>query len=122
MQPEQLLEAVDHVQIPVRDKAGAAEWYSQTLGFKIQAIGGPGDDQAFLELPRGPLICLWETEGGTHSHFIHRGAPRPSLFFKVHAPGMAVVYARLVGSGATIGLKPESWEYGAGETMKFMMF
>ncbi len=72
---QHLLEAVDHVQIPVRDRHRAAEWYSRTLGLKIHAIGGPGDDQAFLELPTGPLLCLWETEPGSHSRFTHRGAP-----------------------------------------------
>jgi catechol 2,3-dioxygenase-like lactoylglutathione lyase family enzyme len=121
--PASLLDSVDHVQIPVRDLSRAAHWYADTLGFTIQGIGGDGDDQAFLLLPNGPLLCLWETEAGSHSHFTHRGGPRPSLFLKVNPPGIRAIHDRLVAAGATIGLKPDSWEYGAGvDPMKFVMF
>jgi catechol 2,3-dioxygenase-like lactoylglutathione lyase family enzyme len=116
------LEAVDHVQIPVRDLTRAAHWYADTLGFTIQEIGGEGNDQAFLLLPDGPLLCLWRTEEGSYSHFIHRGAPRPSLFFRVSPARMEAIHDRLLVAGGSIGLRPDSFAYGEGETMKFMMF
>lgn len=113
-------ERLDSVQLPVRDLRQSIEWYTQTLGLTLR--DGPHEDLAFLAHPdpEGPLIALWQTPVGTHSHFLYQGKPKPSVLFRTTT--LKAIYERLRAAGATIDQQPESWDYQRDENAKFLFF
>ncbi|TLS50892.1 VOC family protein [Paenibacillus antri] len=75
-----MLQSLEHVQIPVRRMDRAIDWYVERLGFRLQ--GRDGDRIAFLTLPEGPMLMLWETEDETAAKFAVNGVDFPVLLYR----------------------------------------
>jgi len=72
------LEALLHVQIPVKSLNEAIAWYCDHLGFSLQA---EFDKSAFLALSTGPTLMLWETADKTSSTFTVDSQPMPVCLY-----------------------------------------
>ncbi|WP_342774734.1 sigma-70 family RNA polymerase sigma factor [Paenibacillus dokdonensis] len=91
------LKSLFHMQIPVKDMEESIAWYNQNLGFALRENYGKC---AFLELPTGPLLMLWQTADDTSANFTVDGATMPVLLYAtddVHA-----MHDSLAKSGAVI--------------------
>jgi catechol 2,3-dioxygenase-like lactoylglutathione lyase family enzyme len=64
---ENILEKLEHMQIPVKNLAESISWYVDNLGFRLQ--GMKERTHAFLTLPEGPMLMLWETKNNTNANF-----------------------------------------------------
>ncbi|ULL16366.1 VOC family protein [Paenibacillus sp. H1-7] len=63
-----MLTSLEHVQIPVQQMDRAISWYTEQLGFRLSSRDG--DRIAFLTLPEGPLLMLWQTNDDlTNAHY-----------------------------------------------------
>jgi catechol 2,3-dioxygenase-like lactoylglutathione lyase family enzyme len=76
-----MLTSLEHMQIPVRQMDRAISWYTEELGFQLSSRD---DDRiAFLNLPEGPLLMLWQTQDeSTYAHFTVNGTDFPVLLFR----------------------------------------
>ncbi|RNB83389.1 VOC family protein [Brevibacillus fluminis] len=72
------LTSLFHIQIPVKDLDQSVRWYQANLGFALKDHYGTS---AFLALPAGPLLMLWETEDDTSATFSVNGQEMPVLLF-----------------------------------------
>ncbi|MFE4711645.1 VOC family protein [Paenibacillus sp. NPDC056722] len=76
-----MLTSLEHVQIPVRQLDRAILWYTENLGFQLSSRDG--ERIAFLTLPEGPLLMLWQTEDdSTFAHFTVDGTDFPVLLYR----------------------------------------
>lgn len=76
-----MLTALEHMQIPVRQMDRAISWYTEQLGFRLSSRDG--DRIAFLTLPEGPLLMLWQTEDeSTYAHYTVNGVDFPVLLYR----------------------------------------
>jgi len=76
-----MLTSLEHVQIPVRHMDRAIQWYTEQLGFRISSRDG--ERIAFLDLPEGPYLMLWQTyDDSTFAHFSVNGTDFPVLLFR----------------------------------------
>ncbi|MDQ0877674.1 catechol 2,3-dioxygenase-like lactoylglutathione lyase family enzyme [Paenibacillus sp. V4I3] len=76
-----MLTSLEHMQIPVRHMDQAISWYTEQLGFQLSSRDG--DRIAFLTLPDGPLLMLWQTfEDSTYAHFTVNGTDFPVLLYR----------------------------------------
>jgi catechol 2,3-dioxygenase-like lactoylglutathione lyase family enzyme len=76
-----MLTSLEHVQIPVRQMNRAISWYTGQLGFQLSRRDG--DRIAFLTMPEGPLLMLWQTnDDSTHAHYTVNGTDFPVLFYR----------------------------------------
>ncbi|MFK7695486.1 VOC family protein [Paenibacillus sp. HJGM_3] len=101
-----------HMQIPVPKLADAIEWYVDHLGFVL--TGKTDGVHAFLELPDGPMLMLWETKDATSANFTVNGVTFPVLLYQteeIHA-----LHRRLADLGVTI---PFFQDEGFGWVLKF---
>jgi catechol 2,3-dioxygenase-like lactoylglutathione lyase family enzyme len=77
----------------------AISWYTEELGLRLSSRDG--DRIAFLNLPEGPLLMLWQTkDDDAHAHFPVNGTDFPVLLYrttKIHE-----LYERLLGQGVPI--------------------
>ncbi|MDF2716266.1 MAG: hypothetical protein K0R28_3191 [Paenibacillus sp.] len=74
----QLIDDLDHVQIPVTDLEQSIEWYKRNLGFELH--GRPEhDEMAFIWLGKAPLFLLWKTEDVSKAHF-RKGRQQMPIF------------------------------------------
>ncbi|MBB6671059.1 VOC family protein [Cohnella nanjingensis] len=76
-----MLQRLEHMQIPVRNLDRAIGWYRERLGFR-QNGGGEGQGIAFLTLPEGPMLMLWETADEGRAHFTVNGVDFPVLLYR----------------------------------------
>jgi RNA polymerase sigma factor (sigma-70 family) len=72
------LKSLFHIQIPVKNLDEAINWYSNNLGFKLREHYGKC---AFLSLPTGPLLMLWQTSDETTANFTVDGNTMPVLLY-----------------------------------------
>jgi catechol-2,3-dioxygenase len=76
-----MLTSLEHVQIPVRQLDRAILWHTEQLGFQLSSR--EGDRIAFLTLPEGPLLMLWQTEDdATFAHYTVDGTDFPVLLYR----------------------------------------
>ncbi|NUU64380.1 VOC family protein [Paenibacillus agri] len=76
-----MLTSLEHVQIPVRQLDRAILWYTENLGFQLSSR--EGDRIAFLTLPGGPFLMLWQTEDdSTFAHYTVDGTDFPVLLYR----------------------------------------
>lgn len=75
-----VLESLFHMQIPVSSVREAAAWYAEHLGFA--ASEHQGGKTAFLNLPSGPMLMLWETPDATSANFTVKGETFPVLLYR----------------------------------------
>lgn len=76
-----MLTSLEHVQIPVRQMDRAISWYTEHLGFRLSSR----DDEriAFLTLPEGPILMLWQTnDHSTYAHYTVNGIDFPVILFR----------------------------------------
>lgn len=77
----------------------AISWYVDHLGFRLSSRDG--DRIAFLTLPEGPLLMLWQTEDeASHAHFTVGGTDYPALLYRTER--IHELHERLAGIGARI--------------------
>ncbi|MDQ6420578.1 VOC family protein [Paenibacillus sp. LHD-117] len=76
-----MLEKLEHMQIPVKDLSKSVEWYVEHLGFSLRGKS-ERDQHAFLTLPEGPMLMLWETKDESKANFIHNGQLMPVLLYR----------------------------------------
>ncbi|MWV46363.1 VOC family protein [Paenibacillus sp. HJL G12] len=72
------LKSLFHMQIPVKDMDASIAWYKENLGFTLREHYGTC---AFLELPTGPFLMLWQTADDTTANFTVDGASMPVLLY-----------------------------------------
>lgn len=72
------LKSLFHMQIPVRNVDEAIVWYTGNLGFELKEHYGKC---AFLALPTGPLLMLWQTADETTANFTVDGNTMPVLLY-----------------------------------------
>ena len=107
-----MLERLEHMQIPVHNVEEAVQWYTLHLGFRLE--GQTAGRHAFLTLPSGPMLMLWETPEETHANFTVRGETMPVLLYRtsdIHA-----LHDRLKGISARIAFYKDE---GFGWVLKF---
>lgn len=107
-----MLLTIEHVQIPVRQMDRAVSWYTEHLGFCLD--GRDGSRIAFLRLPEGPMLMLWETPDETYAHYTVNRTDFPVLLYrtdKIHE-----LHDRLVSLGVTIQTYKDE---GFGWVLKF---
>ncbi|GGG64658.1 VOC family protein [Paenibacillus radicis (ex Gao et al. 2016)] len=76
-----MLTSLEHMQIPVRQMDRAILWYTEMLGFQLNSR--EGDRIAFLALPEGPILMLWQThDEASYAHYTVDGADFPVLLFR----------------------------------------
>ncbi|MFC3746588.1 VOC family protein [Paenibacillus sp. GCM10012306] len=76
-----MLTSLEHVQIPVHQLERAISWYTEQLGFQLSSRDG--DRIAFLTLPEGPLLMLWQTQDdSTFAHYTVDGTDFPVLLYR----------------------------------------
>ncbi|RAV20433.1 VOC family protein [Paenibacillus contaminans] len=76
-----MLTSLEHMQIPVRQMDRAISWYTEFLGFRLSSRDG--DRIAFLTLPEGPLLMLWQTQDdSTYAHYTVNGTDFPVLLYR----------------------------------------
>ncbi|WP_274653310.1 VOC family protein [Paenibacillus humicola] len=94
-----MLASLEHVQIPVRQMDRAIAWYTEQLGFQLKSRDG--NRIAFLHLPEGPHLMLWQTEDeSAAANFKVNGTDFPVLLFRTSR--IHELYERLAGIGARI--------------------
>lgn len=71
-----------HMQIPVPSLDAAIDWYGKHLGFVL--TGKRDGAHAFLNLPSGPMLMLWETADATSANFTVKGETFPVLLYQTH--------------------------------------
>ncbi|PZM62657.1 VOC family protein [Paenibacillus dendritiformis] len=74
-----ILEKLEHVQIPVKSLDKSIQWYTTNLGFSLQ--GKSEGRHAFLTLPEGPMLMLWETKDDTQANFSFNGETMPVFLY-----------------------------------------
>lgn len=72
------LKSLFHMQIPVKNLEDSVAWYKDILGFTLRENY---DTCAFLELPSGPPLMLWQTTDDTTANFTVNGAAMPVLLY-----------------------------------------
>lgn len=77
---ENVLERIDHNQVPVIDLDKSIEWYVSILGFKL--VDKPNNDLAVLSLSSGSTLLLWKTSDKTQANFVKNGETMPVIFFE----------------------------------------
>lgn len=77
---QSLLEELFHMQIPVPRLDEAIAWYMEHLGFRLS--GKRVGAHAFLNLPSGPMLMLWETSDATAANFTVNGQKFPVLLYR----------------------------------------
>ncbi|REE55367.1 catechol 2,3-dioxygenase-like lactoylglutathione lyase family enzyme [Paenibacillus taihuensis] len=76
-----MLTSLEHVQIPVKQMDRAIAWYSEQLGFQLSSKDG--DRIAFLNLPEGPYLMLWQTsDEATNAQFTVNGTEFPVSLYR----------------------------------------
>lgn len=76
-----MLTSLEHMQIPVRQLERAILWYTEQLGFHLSSRDG--ERIAFLTLPEGPLLMLWQTQDdSTFAHYTVDGTDFPVLLYR----------------------------------------
>lgn len=93
-----MLLQLEHMQIPVSDLEQAIAWYTMHLGFKLE--GKHEHVHAFLTLPEGPMLMLWETKDNTAAHFTVNGKDMPVLLYRTEQ--IHELHNLLAGLGSTI--------------------
>lgn len=74
------------MQIPVNNLAESIEWYTKNLGFTLNKKS-EDLNHAFLSLPNGPMLMLWETGDDTAANFTFNEEVMPILLYhskKIH--------------------------------------
>lgn len=77
---DNVLERIDHNQVPVIDLDKSIDWYVSVLGFKL--VDKPNKDLAVLSLSSGSTLLLWKTSDKTQANFIKNGETTPVIFFE----------------------------------------
>jgi predicted lactoylglutathione lyase len=77
---EIILKKLEHMQIPVKDLKESIHWYINNLGFQLDG-NSEENHHAFLTLPEGPMLMLWETKESTNANFSYNGQTMPVLLF-----------------------------------------
>jgi catechol 2,3-dioxygenase-like lactoylglutathione lyase family enzyme len=96
-----MLTTLEHVQIPVQQMDRAISWYTEQLGFRLSSRDG--DRIAFLTLPEGPLLMLWQTkDDSTYAHYTVNGTDFPVLLYRTTR--IHELYENLTSLGARIQL------------------
>ncbi|WP_282936621.1 VOC family protein [Paenibacillus sp. RC67] len=96
-----MLTSLEHVQIPVQQMDRAISWYTEQLGFRLSSRDG--DRIAFLTLPAGPLLMLWQTNDDlTNAHYTVNGTDFPVLLYRTTR--IHELYKNLTRLGAQIQL------------------
>ncbi|QHT62553.1 VOC family protein [Paenibacillus lycopersici] len=96
-----MLTSLEHVQIPVKQMDRAISWYTEQLGFRLSSRDG--DRIAFLALPDGPLLMLWQTNDDlTYAQFTVNGTDFPVLLFRTTR--IHELYSNLTRLGTPIQL------------------
>ena len=75
-----LLERIDHNQVPVMDLDQSIDWYVRILGFTL--VDKPNDDLAVLSLSSGSTLLLWKSTDKTRANFVKNGEITPVIFFE----------------------------------------
>ncbi|WP_426451817.1 VOC family protein [Paenibacillus sp. S-38] len=76
-----MLTSLEHMQIPVREMDRAIKWYTEELGFRL--ANRDGGSTAFLTLPEGPVLMLWQTDDETtYAHYTVNGTDFPVLLYR----------------------------------------
>ncbi|MBD2868259.1 VOC family protein [Paenibacillus arenilitoris] len=109
-----LLEKLEHMQIPVKNLDESAAWYVENLGFTLQ---GKSDEHrhAFLTLPDGPMLMLWETKDATDANFTVNGQTMPVLLYNTKQ--IRKLHEKLTGLQADITFFQDE---GFGWVLKFI--
>jgi catechol 2,3-dioxygenase-like lactoylglutathione lyase family enzyme len=95
--------SIDHVGLPARDAAAAAQWLAEMLGLKAPVPDGPEGDLYTLAL-NGTSSVVFSTEPSVPSHHVA---------FGVDHAAFAALIRRLRQSGITFGNDPEDPSNGA---------
>lgn len=91
------LNGIDHVHVYVRDRAGAARWYEDTLGFR--AVDGL---EIWSDDPRGPLT-VEDRQGTLHIALFESDRPPTStVAFRTTAEGFLAWKAHLENRGLAL--------------------
>lgn len=108
------LTKLEHMQIPVRDMKASIEWYVNNLGFQLM---GRNDEyrHAFLTLPEGPMLMLWETADDTNANFTVDGLSMPVLLYSTEQ--IHPLHEHLKSIGAEITFYQDE---GFGWVLKFL--
>ncbi|SEO06975.1 VOC family protein [Paenibacillus sp. OV219] len=94
-----MLTALEHVQIPVKQMDRAITWYTEQLGFQLSSRDG--DCIAFLTLPEGPILMLWQTNDEmTNAQFTVNGTEFPTMLYRTTQ--IHELYNKLTNLGAQI--------------------
>lgn len=72
------LHSLLHMQIPVKNLDESISWYIEYLGFTLKEHYG---SSAFLALPTGPWLMLWQSSDDSHGHFRVDGKTMPTLLY-----------------------------------------
>jgi len=73
-----ILDCVDHLQLPVSDIEKAVEWYTTYLGFKLD--WRHADQLAMLSLSTGPALMLMKSPSDSHVSFISTDGDQLAAF------------------------------------------
>lgn len=74
-----LIENVDHVQIPVNDIEKAVSWYNEVLGLEVLTVY---PHAAWLKFSSGPVLMLhFSTKNNNTQWLSDDGFPMPSFMF-----------------------------------------
>lgn len=107
-----MLDRLIHMQIPVPHLEEAVSWYEKFLGFKV---GGKRDGaHAFMNLPSGPMLMLWETSDTTSANFTVQGETFPTLLYQTNR--IHELYSQLKELGVEITFYQDE---GFGWVLKF---
>ncbi|WP_211747479.1 VOC family protein [Paenibacillus sp. Marseille-Q4541] len=74
-----MLQTLEHMQIPVQQLDRAIHWYTNNLGFTLTE---KGDRNAFLILPEGPMLMLWQSHDDTLAHYTVDEVDFPVLLYR----------------------------------------
>lgn len=76
-----MLTSLEHVQIPVKRMDRAISWYTEQLGFQLSSRDG--DRIAFLTLPDGLMLMLWQTQDeASNAQFTVNGTEFPVSLYR----------------------------------------
>jgi catechol 2,3-dioxygenase-like lactoylglutathione lyase family enzyme len=101
-----------HMQIPVPRLEDAIDWYERILGFRT--TGKREGEHAFLHLPTGPMLMLWESSDETGANFTVKGETFPVLLYQTEE--VHELHAALKEAGAEITCYQDE---GFGWVLKF---
>jgi len=109
-----ILEKLEHMQIPVKNLEESIDWYVKNLGFTVQGWSKESH-HAFLTLPEGPMLMLWETQDQTQANFSYNGQLMPVLLYKTKE--ILKLHEKLIGLDAEITFFQDE---GFGWVLKFI--